>query len=82
MTPDQIKAALLEEISNIAPEADLTLLRPDADIREELDIDSIGFLNLIIAIGARLKVQVPEMDYARLGTLEGAVKYLAALPQA
>jgi acyl carrier protein len=81
MTPDQLKAVLLEEIGNIAPEADLTQLRPDADIREELDIDSIGFLNLIIAIGSRLKVQVPEKDYGRLGTLQGAVDYLAALPQ-
>lgn len=78
MTPDQIKAVLLEEIANIAPEADLSLLAPDADIREELDIDSIGFLNLIIAISGRLKVPVPEKDYARLVTLEGAVNYLAA----
>jgi len=77
MTPDQIKAILLEEIGNIAPEADLSALRPEADLREELDIDSIGFLNLIIALGHRLGVNVPEKDYRRLVTLASAVDYLA-----
>jgi acyl carrier protein len=79
MTLDQIRSVLLEEIGNIAPEAELTTLRPDADLREELDIDSISFLNLIIALGQRLGVNVPEKDYARLGTLTGAADYLAKL---
>lgn len=82
MTPTEIKSILLEEIGNIAPEADLTQLRAEADFREELDIDSIGFLNLVIAIGARLNVQVPEKDYARLATIEGAIAYLATHSQA
>ena len=77
MTPDQIKTILLEEIGNIAPEADLSALSPDSDLREELDIDSIGFLNLIIALGHRLGVNVPEKDYGRLVTLSSAVDYLA-----
>ena len=79
MTPDQIRTILLEEIGNIAPEAELATLRPDADLREELDIDSISFLNLMIAVGQRLGVNVPEKDYARLGTLAGATDYLAKL---
>lgn len=79
MRPDEIKTALLEEIGRIAPEADLAALRPEADFREELDIDSIGFLNLIIALDRRLGVQVPEADYPRLATLTGAIAYLAAL---
>lgn len=76
MTPDEIRTVLLEEIGNIAPEADLPMVRPDADLREELDIDSISFLNLIIALGHRLGVNVPEKDYAQLGTLNSAVAYL------
>ncbi|MBL8709659.1 MAG: acyl carrier protein [Rhodospirillaceae bacterium] len=78
MTADDIRQILLEEIGNIAPEADLGALDPEVDYREKLDIDSIGFLNLIIAIGKRLKIEVPEKDYARLGTLSGAVSYLVA----
>jgi acyl carrier protein len=79
MTADEIKAALLDEIGNIAPEADLAALQPDVDFREELDIDSIGFLNLIIALDRRLGVQVPEADYPKLASLNGAVAYLTAL---
>ena len=79
MKPDQIKAILLDEIGNIAPEADLTMLRPDIDFREELDIDSIGFLNLVIALDRRLGIQVPEADYPKLASLNGATAYLAAL---
>ena len=76
MTPDQIRTVLLEEIGNIAPEADVTTVRPDADLREELDIDSISFLNLIIALGHRLGINLPEKDYAQLRTLNSAVAYL------
>lgn len=76
MTADEIRTVLLAEIGNIAPEADLTALNPDADLREELDIDSISFLNLIIALGHRLGVNVPEKDYSQLGTLNSAVAYL------
>lgn len=78
MTKDEIQAILFEEIGNIAPEADLAALDPEADLREALDIDSISFLNLLIALGHRLGVQVPEKDYPKLATLRHAVEYLAA----
>lgn len=79
MIPTEIKSILLEEIGNIAPEADLARLRTQVDFREELDIDSIGFLNLVIALGKRLDVQIPEKDYAKLATVDNAIAYLAAL---
>jgi len=78
MNRDEIKTILLQEIGNIAPEADLTSLDPAADFREELDIDSIGFLNLVIALAERLKVPIPEKDYGRLRTIESALGYLTA----
>lgn len=78
MTKDEIQAILLAEIGNIAPEADLVALDPDADLREALDIDSISFLNLLIALGAKLGIQVPEKDYGKLASLRMAVDYLEA----
>jgi acyl carrier protein len=81
MNNDEIKAALLQEIGNIAPEADLSKLDPAADFREELDIDSIGFLNLVIALAERLKIPIPEKDYGRLRTIESAIGYLTATRQ-
>ena len=77
MTPGEIKSVLLEEIGNIAPEADLSHLALNANFREELDIDSISFLNLITALHERLRVPVPESDYSKLTTVIGAVSYLS-----
>lgn len=78
MNSDDIRAVLLQEIGNIAPEADLSRLDPAADFREALDIDSIGFLNLVIALADRLKVPIPEKDYGCLRTVAGAIGYLSA----
>jgi acyl carrier protein len=78
MTREDLKRVLLEEIGNIAPEVDPATIREDADLREALDIDSISFLNLIIALKSRLGVDVPELDYPRLRHLKGALDYLEA----
>ena len=78
MTREELKRVLLEEIGNIAPEVDLASVREDEDLREALDIDSISFLNLIIALKSRLGVDVPELDYPKLRNLRGALDYLEA----
>lgn len=78
MTHAEIERILLEELGNIAPEADLPGLDRRAELREALDIDSMDFLNLVIALHERLKVEIPEAEYPKLSTLEGAVQYLAA----
>ena len=78
MTRDDLKRVLLEEIGNIAPEVDAATVPEDADLREALDVDSISFLNLIIALKSRLGVDVPELDYPKLRNIKGALDYLAA----
>ena len=78
MTDRDVRNVVLEELSNIAPEADLKTLDPAADLHEALDIDSMDFLNFITAIHHRLGVNVPELDYPKLMTLNGAVHYLEA----
>ena len=78
MNEDEIRKILQEELANIAPEADLKKLDPSADLREALDIDSIDFLNLITAIHHRLGINVPELDYPKLFTLDSAVNYAAS----
>ena len=78
MTQLDVRAVVQEELGNIAPEIDLTTINPTVDLREALDIDSMDFLNFITAIHHRLGVDVPELDYPKLITLEGAVKYLKA----
>ncbi len=77
MTEDDIRAIVLEEIAAIAPEADLESLDPTADIREELDMDSMDIMNLTIALHERLRIDIPEEDAVQLVTLAGAVAYIA-----
>jgi acyl carrier protein len=76
MTTGHIEATVIEELGNIAPEADLSSLDRKADLREALDIDSMDFLNLVMALHKRLGVDVPELDYPKMFTLDGAVAYL------
>jgi acyl carrier protein len=78
MNEQAITAVVREELGNIAPEMDLRQLDPTADVREALDIDSMDFLNFVIAIHHRLDVDIPELDYPQLRTLKGAVAYLMA----
>ena len=76
MTTDEIREVVVEELCEIAPEADPATLRLDVGLRDQLDIDSMDFLNFIIAIDQKLGVSVPEADYSRLPTLDALVDYL------
>ncbi len=76
MSPNDIKAISLEELSNIAPELEPAAIPTDADLRDEVDLDSLDFLNWITAIHKRLFVDVPEVDYQKLSTIESAVEYV------
>jgi acyl carrier protein len=78
MTEDELRKAVLDTLGDIAPEADLGALPPDKDLREELDIDSMDFLNFVIALHEKLGVDIPEADYPKLVTVDGAVGYLMA----
>jgi len=71
-----VRATVLTVLGCIAPEADLDTLPDDVDLREELDIDSIDFLNLMVGIFEALGVDVPEQDYPECFTLAGCVAYL------
>ena len=71
-----IRAVLLEELGNIAPDIDIQAVDPGADLREALDIDSMDFLNFVTAIHHRLGIDIPEIDYPKFATLAGAVAYI------
>ncbi len=78
MTQTQIEQALFEAIVRVAPEAEPSRLERSADIREELDIDSMDFLAVMVALHERLGVDIPERDYPRLFSVDSALEYLAA----
>ncbi|MBM3654763.1 MAG: acyl carrier protein [Alphaproteobacteria bacterium] len=76
MTDAEIRALILDLIGEIAPEADLAVVRDQDDLREVFDLDSMDVANLVVAIHDRLKVNIPEADYNKLFTLAGAIAYL------
>ena len=77
-TPEELRATILSVLGDIAPEADTTSLDPKANLRQQLDLDSMDFLNFVIGLHKRLEVEIPESDYSRLGSIDGAVAYLGA----
>jgi len=78
MTKDDVRAAVLRVLMRIAPEADPAQLKPDLSLREQLDIDSMDFLNFAIGLHEEFHVDVPEADYPKLLTIDGCVNYLVA----
>lgn len=76
MNADEIRRAVHAALRRIAPEIDPAVLRGGEDLRQQADIDSVDFLNFIVAVHDSLGVDVPESDYPKLQTLDGCVHYL------
>lgn len=78
MTAAQLRDVIHKTLAQIAPEADLTQLASDADLRQALDIDSFDHLNFLIGLNEALGVDIPEADYGQLVTVADIVRYLMA----
>jgi len=78
MTQDEIRATVLRILGEIAPEADLTRLKSNVSFRDQLDIDSMDFLNFVIALDEELDVRIPESDYPKLSTLDACVELFSS----
>lgn len=76
MTRDELHNTVLRLLGNMAPEADPMQLNPSISLRDQLDIDSMDFLNFMIALHGELHVDIPERDYPQLLTIDGCVAYL------
>jgi acyl carrier protein len=73
----QIQETIFMLLRNIAPEANLSALKENENLREKLGIDSFDFLNLMIGINENLGVEIPETDYGKLVTLNEIIHYIA-----
>lgn len=77
MNPAELRALIVEEIGNIAPEVDAASVADDADLREALDLDSMDIFNMVVALSQRLGIDIPDADVPQLVTLGGGAAYLA-----
>ena len=80
MTESEAKSLIAEILGDIAPEADLSAVAGDEDLRETLDLDSMDFMNFVVALHERTGIDIPESDYPKLRTLNGALSYLERGP--
>ena len=76
MKPEELKSQVLAVLSTIAPELEPGELRADKALRSQVDLDSMDWLNFLVALHERLKVDIPEADYAKLVTLDDLLAYL------
>ena len=73
----ELRAVVIGVLTDVAPDVDPAAIDPDVDLVEQLDIDSMDFLNIVVAINERTGIEIPERDYPKLSTLNDAVGYLA-----
>ena len=79
MTSDQIRQVILDILGRIAPDEDLTDLDDARPFREQMELDSMDFLDIVMELRKQYRVQIPEDDYHNLGTMSGTVTYLTPL---
>jgi len=78
VTESEIGQIVREALSNVAPEVDLAAIDPKKDLRDQIDIDSVDFLNFVIGLHKELGVEIPDADLPKLTTLNGCAAYLLA----
>ncbi|MCK9389413.1 MAG: phosphopantetheine-binding protein [Sulfuritalea sp.] len=76
MNETEIRTTALTTLLSIAPEVEADELRGDRPLRNQVDLDSMDWLNFLLGLHEKLKVDIPEADYARLITLDDVVAYL------
>lgn len=73
---DEVDKAISEALQQVAPEAEAVSLEANTNLRDQVEMDSVGFLNFITALERRLDLDIPEVDYPRLSSLAGCRRYL------
>ncbi len=77
MSQDHIRKLVLRQLQKIAPEVDIENINPDARFRDQLEFDSIDYLNLMKLIREELQIEISEIEYPKLATLNGCIQYLS-----
>jgi acyl carrier protein len=72
-----IRQVVLDILQRIAPDEDLTRLNDEVPFREQMELDSMDFLDIVMELRKRYRIQIPEDDYPRLTTMASTVDYLA-----
>jgi len=78
MTREQLHKVVLDALGSVAPELELDGIDPKKDLRDQCDLDSVDFFNVIVAVHAATGIDIPEVDYPKVASLDALVAYLQA----
>ena len=78
MSREEIANLVRRALASVAPESENQPIEPEADFRDQMDLDSMDFLNFVIALHEATGIDIPEKDYPQLASLNGCIDYLAA----
>jgi|TARA_B100000809_G_scaffold257551_2_gene299337 acyl carrier protein len=76
MTPEQIRGEVADILADIAPDEDLSDLKDDVAFRDQVELDSMDFLDIVMELRKRHRIQIPEEDYGELASMQSTVTYL------
>jgi acyl carrier protein len=79
MTAEEIRQVVLDILADIVPDEDISNLKDDVPFREQLELDSMDFLDIVMELRKRYRIQIPEKDYPALGSMRSTVEYLEPL---
>lgn len=79
MAPSEIKQVILDILARIAPDEDLSNLDDSVPFREQMELDSMDFLDIVMELRKQYRVQIPEEDYSNLVTMDSTVSYLTPI---
>jgi len=79
MTAEEIRQVVLDILADIVPDEDISNLKDDVPFREQLELDSMDFLDIVMELRKRYRIQIPEKDYPALGSMKSTVEYLEPL---
>ena len=77
LSNEEVRSKVLDIIADIALDDDVTGLKDEVALREQLDLDSMDFLDIVMELKKRHKIEVPQEDYTRLASMQSCVEYLA-----
>lgn len=77
MTSDALRESVLDALREVAPDVDAAGLDPRVSFRDQTEMDSVDFLNFVLALEKRVDRKIPEYDYPKLSSVQGCLNYLA-----
>ena len=76
MEVTEVREKVLAIITDVALDEDSSSLDHAGSLRDQLDLDSMDFLDIVMELKKRHKIEVPQEEYGELATMDSCVTYL------